>query len=82
MSKIISFSNAGIDTTSVKVAGINGIQDIEVDMNINDFADAYDRWMDGEYLQDAFPNLSADIREFFLTGVDADAFDDLFGEDE
>lgn len=82
MSKIISFSNAGIATTSVKVAGINGIQNIEVDMSINDFADAYDRWMDGEYLQDAFPNLSADIREFFLTGVDADAFDDLFGEDE
>lgn len=82
MSKIISFSNAGVATTSVKVAGINGIQNIEVDMSINDFADAYDRWMDGEYLQDAFPNLSADIREFFLTGVDADAFDDLFGEDE
>ena len=34
----------------------------------------------GALLQDAFPNLSADDREFYKTGIDN--WDELFGGDE
>ena len=33
----------------------------------------------GELLQNAFPNLSADDREFFKTGIDN--WDEMFGEE-
>lgn len=39
---------------------------------------AYD---EGVLLQNAFPNLSADEREFFKTGITAEEWDVTFGED-
>jgi len=36
----------------------------------------------GAKIQDAFPHLSADDREFIMTGVTADEWDNVFGEDE
>ena len=39
-----------------------------------------DRYSDGELLQRAFPNLTADQREFIKTGVTKEEWDNLFGE--
>ena len=38
-----------------------------------------DAYVNGALLQDAFPNLSADDREFFKTGITAEEWDSLFG---
>ena len=35
----------------------------------------------GELLQTAFPNLTADEREFIKTGITADEWDSMFKED-
>jgi hypothetical protein len=38
-------------------------------------------WKAGAMIQDAMPNLTADEREFIMTGVTAQEWDDAFGED-
>lgn len=38
-------------------------QTLDVDAN------AYRRWQEGQYVQDAFPELSADQREMLITGI-------------
>jgi hypothetical protein len=41
-----------------------------------------DRWQAGELIQNAMPNLSADDREFVMTGITAEEWDEAFGEDD
>jgi len=40
------------------------------------------RWQGGERIQDAMPYLSASDREFIMTGITDDEWDQAFGEDE
>lgn len=40
------------------------------------------RWCCGEYIQDVAPNLSDDDREFIMTGITAEEWDDIFSEDD
>lgn len=37
-------------------------------------------WADGKLIQDAMPNLSADDREFIMTGITPQEWDSSFGE--
>jgi len=37
------------------------------------------RWQGGEYIQDAAPYLSVDDREFLISRICADCFDEMFG---
>lgn len=39
-------------------------------------------WQRGALIQDAMPNLSADDREFIMTGITPDEWDEAFGEDD
>jgi hypothetical protein len=39
-----------------------------------------DRWRNGGLIQLVMPNLSADEREFFMTGISPEEWDDAFGE--
>ena len=39
-------------------------------------------WEDGMLIQDAMPNLSADEREFILTGMTAEDWNALFAEED
>ena len=39
-----------------------------------------DRWQDGELIQDVFPHLSADEREFIKTAITSQEWDSIFGE--
>lgn len=40
-----------------------------------------DAWHGGMLIQDAMPDLSADEREFLMTGIMPDTWDELFGEE-
>jgi hypothetical protein len=40
-----------------------------------------DAWRSGTVIQRAMPNLSADEREFILTGITPEEWDDMFAED-
>lgn len=41
-----------------------------------------DGWNQGKLIQDAMPNLSADEREFILTGILPEQWDAMFAEDK
>lgn len=40
-----------------------------------------DRWNAGELIQKVMPNLSASDREFIMTGITDEEWDQAFGED-
>ncbi len=42
----------------------------------------YFAWRDGTLIQNAFPNLTVDEREFILTGLLGDEFNKFVGEDD
>lgn len=42
--------------------------------------DQFDAWRSGALIQNAMPNLSADEREFIMTGITPDVWEELFGE--
>ena len=39
-----------------------------------------DRWQDGELIQDVFPHLNEEEREFIKTGITRQEWIDIFGE--
>lgn len=39
-----------------------------------------DKWQAGELIQRAMPNLSADDREFIMTGITPESWADTFGD--
>ena len=41
-----------------------------------------DAWANGALIQDAMPNLTADEREFIMTGITPSEWVEAFGEDE
>lgn len=40
------------------------------------------RWQNGAHIQVVMPHLTADEREFLITGITGDEWKDLFGDDE
>lgn len=40
------------------------------------------QWENGELIQNVFPNLSADEREFIMTGITPQEWHETFGEDD
>jgi hypothetical protein len=40
------------------------------------------RWVNGELIQNCFPYLSADEREILMTGIDSEAWDEMFAGSE
>lgn len=41
-----------------------------------------DKWKGGAYIQNAMPQLSADDREFIMTGITPEEWDEAFPEEE
>lgn len=44
--------------------------------------DQYLAWLDGELIQHAMPNISADDREFIMTGITPEEWNQAFGDME
>lgn len=64
-----------ITRTSV-VSGKTTTREIDVTQ------DQIDVWEAGELAQDAFPHLSADDREFIMSGITPEEWEELFGNDK
>jgi len=47
-----------------------------MDIPVTDFQ--ISEWQNGKMIQDAMPNISADLREFIKTGITPDEWDILF----
>jgi hypothetical protein len=54
---------------------------IEKTLDIPVTQEQINAWASGMLIQKAMPHLTADEREFILTGLTADAWDALFNED-
>jgi hypothetical protein len=67
-----------------KVSQATGVEHTrEIQINPDDYYywEAH-RGMAGGFIQDAFPSLSADDREFLISGTTPEEWDDLFGDIE
>ena len=53
-----------------------------IDMAPEQFDEQYAAWMGGVLIQNAFPNLTADEREFIKTGIPPVEWNEFIGEDE
>jgi hypothetical protein len=51
-----------------------------IDIPVTD--EQIDAWMTGTFIQDAMPHISADHREFLMTGITPDEWERYFGKDE
>lgn len=56
------------------------INSMVIPMTEKDYDTAFKNWMEGTLIQDAFPNLSADHREFIKTGITPEEWEASFGE--
>lgn len=55
---------------------------IERTLDLDITQEQVDAYNNGAKIQHAFPHLSADDREFIMTGATADEWDNAFGEEE
>ena len=44
--------------------------------------EGYNAWKNGELIQNAMPELSADEREMLISGICPDCWDNMFGEED
>ena len=53
-------------------------------MTVEEFEEGMSDWMDYAYvlIQDAFPTLDADQREFLMTGMTPEEWQEIFGAEE
>ena len=59
-----------------RISGNTNVMDIDITQA------QLDAWVDGSLIQDVMPDISADEREFIMTGTTPDEWDAMFGEDE
>jgi len=50
------------------------------ELELNATVDQLERWMNGEHVQNVMPQLSADEREFLISGLLPGEFDKMFDE--
>ena len=63
-----------------RVSPITGnLNEVEIPMSIEAYALAMRAWKKGALIQDAFPTLPAPIREFIMSGITPQEWDDMFG---
>lgn len=59
---------------------LDGTEDsMVIPMSIDNFRSAFVRWHNGSLIQNAFPNLNPDEREFLFTGITPEKWKQLFG---
>ena len=73
-----TFQSQGVLATKVTV----GNKSIIINENIEYMRQAYYYWQLGHHIQDAFKKLSADEREFLLTGITPEEWAQMFPVEE
>lgn len=63
-------------TRKSMMSGITRTRDLDITK------EQLDTYFDGALVQDAFPHLSDDDREFFLTGITPEEWDQMFSDED
>jgi hypothetical protein len=58
------------------------LNQMSIDMDPQAFETALREWEGGKLIQEAFPDLSADEREFLMTGSTPAEWQEIFGSDD
>lgn len=69
-------TNSYLCTRTSQATGIT--HNRELPISPMEYMEGIDKWCSGELIQNAFPTLSADDREFIKTGITPEEWDDLF----
>lgn len=69
------------ETKNMKLTKTDPFTGKENTMELDITADDLQRWRDGALIQDVFPNLTPDEREFIKTGITPESWEETFGND-
>lgn len=73
-------TNKQHNMTFAKECPFTGVTNfMEIPMDGEAFFLAYAKWMDGMLIQDAFPTLTPELREFIKTGITPAKWNEMFG---
>ena len=71
-----------INKKRIKITRTSMLSDITRSMFLDITQEQIDAYNKGALVQHAFPNLSADEREFIITGITSAEWDEAFAEEE
>ena len=63
---------------TMKIERTSGMSGITRTLDLPVTQEQLDAWQDGELIQRAMPHLTADEREFLMTGITADEWEKMF----
>lgn len=58
------------------------MHNMELNITEKEFKACFTKWMRGTLIQDAFPMLNAEEREFVMNGITPQEWDEMFGKAE
>lgn len=71
-----------VKMNNIEIVRINPISGEPVSKSLPMTMEQLWAWQNGAYVQDAFPHLSADDREFIISGLLPGQWEELFGGEE
>ena len=79
--KIVVVSEVEDTVTVVAESPFSGsVNEMVLSISPSEWDVAYDKWASGAYIQDAFSMLDDGEREFLMTGITPDQFDNMLEE--
>lgn len=66
----------------MEITRVSMLTDKERTQEIPVTQEQLDNWRGGTLIQHAMPNLTDDQREFLMTGITPEEWDEIFGEEE
>ncbi len=66
----------------MEITRTSGISNVTRTREIPVTPEQYRSWQEGMLIQKAMPNLSADDREFIMTGITPEEWEDVFGKED
>lgn len=64
----------------MKVTRTSKFTGVERTLDLDVTEEGLEQWAQGDLIQNVFPHLTPDEREFIMTGVTGEEWDELFGE--
>ena len=73
---------AVIKGETVTISNVRGTRTMKFSCSPDQYHEGMEAYKNGKLMQDAFPFLSADEREFLISGMLPDEWERLFGKEE
>jgi hypothetical protein len=83
MPRMVNLSVVSSTTSScrLKAEGFMGVTEMDFNVPVDVIAKGIEAWDNGTMVQNAFPMLDADHREFLMTGMLPDQFNAMCGQE-